>query len=155
MDDLVDRARLGRRSGAALKVQLSNLRSRWGAVRIFVFEGREDVGPYEAWINRIDGELRYMPLAGAGKGQLLDLRRRLRSDQTGLRKNTFFFVDRDYDQLRGQRPGADVFCTDTYSIENGLISRRTLISVLVDEFRMDRYRGKVADIQCHLGSTSR
>ena len=151
MDDLVDRARLGRRSGAALKVGLANLRSSGGAVIVFVFEGREDVGPYEAWIGRIDGELEYATLAGSGKGQLLDLRRRLRSDETGLSQNTFFFIDRDYDLLRGQTPGADVFCTDTYSIENALVSGKTLSSILVDEFRMDLDRDAVMNIRSHFG----
>ena len=149
MDDLVDRARVARRSGAALKVELANLRSSGGTLIVFVFEGREDVGPYEAWIARIDGELEYATLAGSGKGQLLDLRQRLRSDETGLRKNTFFFIDRDYDLLRGQTLGADVFCTETYSIENALVSGKTLTSILVDEFRMDRERDAVKVIRRH------
>ena len=148
-DDLADRARRGRRSGAALKAQLATLRSAQGGARVFVFEGREDVGPFESWINRIDGELQYIPLAGKGKGQLLDLRRRLRDDRTGLERNTFFFVDRDFDWLRGQAPGADLFCTETYSIENGLVSRRTLRSVLLDELRLDQYRDEVVSIQLH------
>ena len=140
---------MGRRSGAALKVELANLRSSAGTVIVFVFEGREDVGPYEAWIARINNKLEYAPLAGSGKGQLLDLRRRLRRDETGLMGNTFFFIDKDYDLLRGQTPGADVFCTDTYSIENALVSRKTLTSILVDEFRMDRERNTVESIRRH------
>ena len=149
MANLIDAARRGRRSGAALKIRLAEIRSKAGTALVFVFEGRDDVGPYETWVGRIDESLEYIPLPGSGKGQLLDLRQRLQRDQTGLRQNTYFFLDRDYDLLRTQTPDADVFCTHTYSIENCLVSKRILASILIDEFRLDQYRDRVVDILKH------
>ena len=134
--DSVESARAGRRSGATLKVELSNLRSRDSNCKIFVFEGDDDVPAYAAWIGAIAPSLNYSPLPGKGKGQVLDLRRRLLSDQTGLSRDVYYFVDKDYDGLRGQNPGGDVFCTDTYSIENCFVTHPVLNSLLVEDFGM-------------------
>jgi hypothetical protein len=133
---LGQRARAGRTSGAALKLQLSNLRSREATKPIFVFEGPTDVGPYETWIHRIiDPPPAYLSLPGAGKDQLLALRQLLVVDLTGLRAHVYFFVDRDFDDLKGQTAGPDIYCTDTYSIENVLASDAVASSILNDEFR--------------------
>lgn len=132
---LLERARNGRHSGAVLKTQLSNIRSRDESISIFVFEGHQDVGPYTVWISRVRDEFRYTALPGQGKDQLLDLRRRLLSDLGGLGKGVYFFIDNDYDGYKEQAPGPDIFCTRAYSIENYLVTERVLKSLLGDEFR--------------------
>jgi hypothetical protein len=135
-NNLMERTREYRNSGAVLKVRLSNIRSRDPSILVLIFEGDTDVGPYEVWLSRIDDNLKYQPLAGVGKAQLLDLRRRL-SAQPDLARYVYFFVDRDFDDLRGQQTGADLFCTEYYSMENYLVSKRVLASLLNDELRCD------------------
>ena len=78
-------------------------------------------------------EIEFTP--AKGKSQVLDFRRRLQADRTGLAIGVFMFVDRDFDGLRGQLEGDDIFCTETYSIENYLVSDAILKSILTDEFR--------------------
>lgn len=133
--EFVDRARDHRSSGAALKVRVSNVRSRNPTAIIAVVEGPDDVGPYEVWISRISDTLSFELVPGAGKSQLLDFRRRMANDRTGLFCGTYLFVDRDFDGLRGQEDGADIFCTEAYSMENYLVSTAILKSILTDEFR--------------------
>ena len=133
--EFVNHARNHRSSGAALKIRVSNVRSRNPTAIIAVVEGPEDIGPYEVWINRISDALSFEFVPGAGKSQLLDFRRRMASDRTGLSRGTYLFVDRDFDGLRGQKEGADIFCTEAYSVENYLVSTTILKSILTDEFR--------------------
>lgn len=134
-ETLVQRVREGRTSGAVLKARLSNIRARNATILVFVFEGVDDVGPYTTWISRIDESLTYEPLPGTGKDQVLDLRARLLADRGGLGAGVYLFVDRDFDDLKGQPEGPDVYCTDTYSIENTLVCPRALLKMLTDEFR--------------------
>ena len=133
--DFGTRARDHRSSGAVLKVRVSNIRSRNRAAVIAVVEGVEDVGPYEVWTKRINHDLDIEFAPAAGKSQVLDFRRRMRDDQSGLTFGIYLFVDRDFDGLRGQPEGEDIFCTGAYSVENYLVSEGILRSILSDEFR--------------------
>lgn len=133
--DLATRMREGRRSPAALKAALSHIRSVKSDVAVFVFEGVDDVGIYEVWISRCTVMPVYEPLPGKGKDQLLAFRQMLHADTTGLRDRVFFFVDRDFDGLKGGVPGADIFVLDSYSPENYLASEEVLTSLLNDELR--------------------
>lgn len=138
---LVDRARAHRSSGAVLKTRLSNLRSRQPTCPVCIFEGEDDVGVYAMWISRLRSGFKYEPLPGKGKGQLLDLRRRLMADKGDLKKSVYFFVDRDFDDLRGQAPGPDIYMTEAYSIENHLVSESVLMDILNDEFKCTAENG--------------
>jgi len=135
--EIVDKARKGRKSPGALKVKLSQLRSRFQDLPILIVEGDEDVGPYEAWISRVInvGVLKLLP--GSGKEQLLGLRKLLSQDETGLTDRVYFAVDRDFDDLLGQEPGPDIFCTDRYSVESYVIEEHVVASVLRDELRLE------------------
>jgi hypothetical protein len=136
-NSLVERAREHRSSSAVLKLALSNVRARDRASPVLIFEGVDDLGPYEVWANRVSQVVwtSCVPLPGKGKGQVLGLRLQLQRDETGLKENVFFFVDRDFDELRGQGGGPDVFCTETYSVENAFVTEEVLRSLLRDEFR--------------------
>lgn len=134
--DLLERARSGRKCPAALKVQLSQLRSRFDEHPILVLEGVEDVGCYETWINRVANVSLLKILPGNGKEQLLGLRTLLVRDETGLNARVYFAVDRDFDDLLGQPSGGDIYCTDRYSVENYLIGDQVVSSLLRDEFRL-------------------
>ena len=137
--DLLEKAREARKSPATLKLRLSQLRSQFQEFPILILEGVDDVGVYETWINRINSIEALKTLAGKGKEQLLGLRALLSTDETDLRSQVFFAVDRDFDELRGQLPGSDIFCTDRYSIENYLVDHNVATSVFRDEFRLDEY----------------
>lgn len=134
---LADRARRGRRSPAVLKISLSYIRSRDQSIPVLIFEGHRDCGPYRAWISRIRDALAYERIWADGKDQVLEFRRRLKEDASDLAAGVFFFVDRDFDDLKGHPAGPDVFCTDRYSVENYLVSDRVLQNLLVEEFQCD------------------
>jgi len=127
---LVDVMRDSRRSPLVLKTQLMGVRSRSEDVYIFIFEGPEDVPVYEEWLRRLDAPS-YEALPGAGKEQLLSLREMLRDDQ--LIRRVYFFVDADFDALLEE--DVRVFVLDAYSIENLIVGRDVLESLLRDEFR--------------------
>jgi hypothetical protein len=133
--DLISRMRDGRRSPAALKIALSHIRSSKADAIVFVFEGVDDVGPYEVWIARCAARPEYEPLPGKGKDQLLAFRQMLNADTTGLKRGVFFFVDKDFDGLKGFPTGRDLFIHETYSAENCLASEEVLESLLNDELR--------------------
>ncbi len=148
IDNISNHARESRNSGAVLKIQLINIRSRSGKIPVLVFEGDTDVGPYEVWISKLRPDWNYIPLPAKGKQQLLDMRARLAEDETGVRVGVYFFVDRDFDDLRGQPAGPDLFCTDCYSIENYFVSEVVLMSILLDELRCaGRHEVRVQIIQ--------
>lgn len=140
--NIVDSLREGRRVPAVLKVKLAHIRTRKRGVPVFVFEGVDDVGPYQVWIERCKGGCSYEPLTADGKKQVLDFRALLQHDAQGLAKNVFFFVDRDFDDLQEHESGPDIFITEDYSIENTLVSDRVLEGLLNDELRCS---GEVID----------
>ena len=133
--EFVDHVRAHRSSGAVLKTRVSNIRSRDRTALIAIVEGVSDVAPYEVWIARIFRQLAFEFVPGAGKSQLLDFRRRMKNDRSGLVSGIYLFIDRDFDGLRGQQEGDDIFCTERYSIENYFVSAAILRSILTDEFR--------------------
>jgi len=100
-------------------------------------EGVDDVGVYETWLQPFaNGEfINIVP--GSGKEQLLGFRKILKNDQTGLSESIYFFVDKDYDGLQGQELGADIFCTEGYSVENYLGTMLVCKSIIRDELRID------------------
>jgi len=53
---------------------------------------------------------------------------------SGLSKGVYFFVDRDFDDLRGREASNDIFVTDKYSIENYLVDDVVLNELLKNEF---------------------
>jgi hypothetical protein len=100
-----------------------------------VFEGPEDVGPYSVWIGRCDDSIAFEPLAAGGKDQILLFRHNAHPEEIHLREGIYFFLDRDFDDLKGFATGPDVFLTEMYSVENYLVSERVLASILIDEFK--------------------
>lgn len=133
-DPQVARMLRARDSSATLKLELVTLRSRLPNALIFVFEGPEDKVAFAQWIRRLRPDLRYEPHPCKGKGNLLSLRMATLRDVNGLSSGVFFFVDKDFDELRGQPADPSTFMTETYSIENVLADRETVEQLLVNEF---------------------
>jgi hypothetical protein len=123
-----------RRSPAVLKTRLASLRSSSLNLPILGFEGDDDKIIYKAWINRVSDQFSYLTFACGGKDQLLKLRAMLLQDKTGLANGVYFFVDRDFDDLRGHPPGVDIFVTERYSVENYLVDPIVVDQILDLEF---------------------
>ena len=59
----------------------------------------------------------------------------LERDKANLIQGAYFFVDRDFDDLRGRELGQVTFMTDRYSVESYLVTPDVLEELLKDEFR--------------------
>lgn len=129
----VERLKAARRSSAVLKAKLITLRSDLPDVMVLAFEGDDEI-IYGQWIRRIRPGLRYEPFPCGGKKEVKGLKNSLNRDLDQLGKNVFFFVDRDYDDLMGFDSPDGVFMTDTYAVENYLVTDGVLQELLRDEF---------------------
>ncbi len=149
IDPDVQALRKSRNSYAVLKLEVSKIRSEYPEVAIISIEGDDDKIIYTQWLNRVRPQLRYIFLPCRGKAPLLSLRSAIQRDATGLSSGLYFFVDRDFDDLRGQTPGPDIFMTDKYSIENYLVCEVVLSSILDVEFHCQAnsaVRNSITDI---------
>ena len=66
---------------------------------------------------------------------MLLFRQSVQPHQNYLQSGIYYFLDRDFDDLKGFAPGPEVFLTEMYSVENYLVSERVLESILTDEFK--------------------
>lgn len=130
----VEALKRARNSPAVLKLQIARLRSALPDLPILAFEGDDDKIVYHHWLAKLRPDLVYASFPCGGKGKVLTLRQSLQRDRTGLNVGIYFFVDRDFDELRDQESGPDIFMTDTYSVENYLVSPSVLDKVLEIEF---------------------
>ncbi|PZO01986.1 MAG: hypothetical protein DCF28_09265 [Alphaproteobacteria bacterium] len=133
-DPAVAALRAARQRPAVAKLELAKQRSASPDLPILAFEGDDDKITYFQWISRIRPGMKYVSFPCSGKGQLLALRSSLQSDVTGLADAVYFFVDRDFDELREHAHGDDVFMTEMYSVENYIVCENVLDSVLQIEF---------------------
>lgn len=134
---LLERMRGNRNVATVLKVRLASIRTQAADALVLVVEGLEDKTVYFHWFKQLAPLLRYEVLVCNGKGKLLAFRELLQRDLGGSRKGVYFLVDRDFDGLRGQTPGFDVYVTDTYSVENHLVSDEVLDHILRIELHCD------------------
>lgn len=142
--EYVQRLKVAREVGVVLKARLASLRSTDSEGLVFAFEGIDDKAVYYAWIRRIDADLIYEPFPCDGKGQLLKLKDQLDRDRSGLAKGVYFFIDRDFDDLRDSAPSENLFMTEAYSFENYLVDGGVLEEVLKNEMHCH------AEIECRV-----
>ena len=119
---------------AVLLTKVFSFRSGEENVPIIIFEGKTDIGPYEVWFKRINGDFVYKPILAEGKKQALEFRSHVMSTESKFLESIYFVVDKDFDSLRGEVKTGNIFCTDKYSVENYLVSEGVLRSILNDEF---------------------
>lgn len=131
--DIVQRMRDARNSPAVHKTTLAMIRAHNSQCIVFVCEGVDDKKVYFHWLRHIDPSLNYEFHVCNGKGKLLEFRELLQRDTSKLEKNTYFFVDRDFDDLRGYPPGPDIYVSETYSFENWLVTKEILNDILCIE----------------------
>jgi hypothetical protein len=133
-DAFLERLKSSRKSPAVLKVKLASIRSYSRETTIFAFEGDDDKAAFFQWIMRIRPGFSYEPFPCSGKKGVLQLRQMVARDLGGLGEGVYYFIDRDFDDLRGHSPGPDLFMTDRYSIESYLVAPEVLAELLKNEF---------------------
>ena len=135
--DIVQEFIASRKSAAAIKQELILLRADYPDTLIFAFEGKEDKPVYYSWISRICPTLEYEPFTCLGKDRILQLIDSIERDRNNLSKGVYFFVDKDFDDLRGREVRDSTYITDTYSFENHLINEEVVEGILKMEFHCD------------------
>lgn len=133
-DQYIEQMRSARKGSSVLKLNLVSLRSSLPTMPIFAFEGKDDKSAYFHWTRRVRHDLEYHPFPCDGKEQVLLLRDVVERDMSGLSRSVYFFVDRDFDDLRGQQESKNIFMTDAYAIENYLVDEDVLNELLKNEF---------------------
>ena len=111
------------------------IRSKHPNVVVCVFEGRDDVVFYETLFQRIGTTEKYTSFTANGKDPLLGLRALLSDSKEHAGKKTIYFVDKDYDGIKSYPHGEDIYITDTYSIENNLVSADVLEKILRSDLK--------------------
>lgn len=117
-------------SAAELKLGLLNIRAQLPHANIFVFEGEDDRSVYFNWMRALDRSIVYEPYTCKGKSGVLKLRAAVERDINELARGVYFFIDRDFDDLRGHELGSATYMTDGYSIENDLVSCEVVDEIL-------------------------
>jgi len=133
-DTHIEEIRTARKSPAVLKTQLISLRGQLPNCIVFAFEGDNDKPVYYQWVKQIRADLCYEPFVCGGKKQVFEFREMLARDLGGLSNRVYFFIDRDFDDLRGYDDSPVMFMTDRYSVENYLVTARVFDELLKDEF---------------------
>lgn len=130
---IVQKMRQARNSPAVHKITLATIRAHNSKCLIFVCEGVDDKKVYFHWLRSIDPSLDYEFQVCNGKGQVLEFRKLLQRDISKLGENVYFFIDHDFDGLRGYPDGGDIYVSDAYSIENSLVCKDVLNNILCVE----------------------
>lgn len=130
----IQHIRDARKRPSVLKAKILTIRSGEAEIPILVFEGKTDVGPYDTWIRRVYDSFRYKGIPAEGKAQLLDFRESIKDVDDSQYESIYFFIDYDFDGMRGYDVSDNIFCIDSYSFENYLVSEVVLESLLNDEF---------------------
>lgn len=130
----IDKMRASRNNFQVALISYTTVRGKNPDKLICVFEGYEDLPYYETIFNRVGNSIAFTTVIAKGKDQVLALRQALKNnlDQDN---NVRFFVDQDFDGLKGHSAGDDIYVTEGYSIENHLADARILSSLLNSEFK--------------------
>lgn len=130
----LDAMRASRSKPQVALIDYTTVRGKNPGRLICVFEGLEDLPYYETIFNRLGGVTDFAPVIARGKDQVLGLRKILHKNS--IKDNrVVFFVDNDFDGLKGHQAGEDIYVTDGYSIENHLANTAILSSLLYSEFK--------------------
>lgn len=133
-NSLIERLRASRHSRSVLKTKLVTLKGRIPNCPILVFEGDDDKVVYGRWMARLRHDVCYGAFVCKGKQGVATVQAILRDDLGSLKEGVYLFIDRDFDDRAGFDASDDIFMTDTYSVENYLVSETVLRSLLRDEF---------------------
>ena len=98
-------------------------------------EGSDDSIFYKTCSRSIRPDLQWVSHVCNGKDNVLALRVMLERNTDADASRTFYAVDRDFDHLKGHKPGPDLYCTPSYSIENLWVNSDVLTELLEDEYK--------------------
>ena len=139
-DYYLEAMKAAKTGSAVLKTRLALVKSQIADKFVFVFEGDDDKTVYANWFKKCATNLSYAnyePFPCGGKYFVLQLKQVIDRDLNDIGVGVYFFVDRDFDDLQDLVIDETIFMTDFYSIENYIVTREVLESVLVNE------------VQCH------
>ena len=130
--DRVEKMRRAREGVHTFFLLYLNIRSRVGpAVLIGVFEGREDIAIYDIWIARELGNEIMEPMDANGKANVLALAALIEANPEAQSDKVIFCADHDFDGTQGRVKQKNMFLTETYSIENLLVSEQAFDRLLI------------------------
>jgi len=138
-DPVVDKLRDEAKIPHVQKLRILGILSQAPDLCVFVFEAGDDSRVFGAWIARLNVEISFEPIFFGGKHDVLELWKLLERDKAGISRNVYFFVDRDFDDLRGIEDAKNIFMTDRYSIENYLVSPEVVDSILKLNMECNEY----------------
>lgn len=130
----IDRLRESKSRSAVVQLEYINLRARIGNCLIFVFEGGDDKIVYSQWFRRCSPMPAYEPFVCNNKEQVLRLHDALMRSLKSMNNDVLFFVDRDFDDLKGRSQSPQIFMTDRYAVENYVVCAEVVDDVLKNEF---------------------
>lgn len=130
----IEKMRASRNNPQVALISYTTVRGKNPEKLICVFEGYEDLPYYETVFNRVGNSTAFTSVIAKGKDQVLALRHILKSNHYQDDK-VRFFVDHDFDGLKGHSLGDDIYVTEGYSIENHLADVGILSSLLNSEFK--------------------
>lgn len=126
--------RASRNSARVALINYATIRGKNPTRLICVFEGLEDLPYYETIFTRTINSSNFASLIAKGKDQVLELREILKKQQEQDHLIRYF-VDRDFDYLKGHNHGEDIYVTEGYSIENHMVSKDILTKIVSSEFK--------------------
>jgi len=132
---LTDRMRAARQKGVVALQGYNTLRSKYPGKIVLAVEGDDDPIFYKTSIRAINPAFEWTPLVCKGKDKVLSLRVLLGRNTDVDALNTYFMVDKDFDQLKGHDPSPNLYCTPVYSIENLLVTTGVFQELLIGEYK--------------------
>lgn len=133
--DRLSKLRAGREIPQVVLQKYNQLRSKVPEGLVCAFEGYDDLTFYDTAFRRMGLDVKFHPLVCKGKDQVLGLRVLLARNAARGASLVRYFVDHDFDGLKGCVGGDDIYCTPCYSIENLLVCHEVLKGLLISEFR--------------------
>lgn len=127
-----------KKDAAAVSIMKFNkLRGKLPNEIFAIVEGDEDPVFYSAIFGRLGFDRHHIFFIANGKDNVLKLRDYIyRSKEAPKSGKNIYFVDRDFDGLKGMPPGDDLYVTPTYSIENIAVSQSGLQKLLLTRFKL-------------------
>ncbi|MBU8546310.1 MULTISPECIES: DUF4435 domain-containing protein [Roseomonadaceae] len=133
----VDKLAAAANTAEVILLSYIKFRGKTAKPYIFVVEGNDDVTFVQtatAIINStIFSHISFFNCRG--KQNALDLISLIRESKQLSISSVWFFIDRDFDGLRGRQADTQLWVTPTYAFENLLVSRQVLEALLVAEYR--------------------
>lgn len=139
--------REAREAPAVILQEYNNLRSKCPGKPVLSFEGFEDTIYYNVMVEKVGIATDYAVLVCRGKDRVLALRKLLARNESEYADLVWYFVDHDFDGLKGQNDGEEIYCTDTYSIENHIAQRESMVKILEGEFRCIGEQGNADSVE--------